>query len=66
MGSYYCLMAGAPDITLDTKQGLTVMEFKEQLEETISEIDQKLLYYFYLHYDCKNLLELNLPRTCFP
>ena len=58
MGSYYCLMAGAPDITLDTKQGFTVQEFKEQLEDIISESDQKLLYYFYLHYDCRNLVKL--------
>ena len=58
MGSYYCLMAGAPDITLDTKQQLTVMEFKEQLEDVISEADQKLLYFFYLQYDCKNLVRL--------
>lgn len=51
-------MAGAPDITLDTKQGFTVLEFKEQLEDIISESDKKLLYYFYLHYDCRNLVKL--------
>lgn len=58
MGSYYCLMAGAPDITLETQQSLSVMEFKEQLEDVITEADQKLLYYFFLHYDCKNLVRV--------
>lgn len=58
MGSYYCLMAGAPDITLESKQTASVLEFKNQLEDIISEADQKLLYYFYLHYDCKNLVKL--------
>ena len=42
-------MAGAPDITLETQQSLSVMEFKEQLADVITEADQKLLYYFFLH-----------------
>lgn len=58
MGSYYCLMAGAPDITLDTRQGQTVMDFKEQLSDIVDKLDEPLLYCFYLRYDCKNLVRL--------
>lgn len=59
MGSYYCLMAGLPDIALeDAKGARTVMEFKEELGEILSKADQKLMFYFYLRYDCLNLVKL--------
>lgn len=59
MGSYYCLMAGLPDISLDdTKAACSVADFKAELEETLSDADKKLLSYFYLKYDCTNLVKL--------
>lgn len=59
MGSYYCLMAGLPDISLDdTKAACSVADFKAELEETLSDSDKKLLSYFYLKYDCTNLVKL--------
>lgn len=59
MGSYYCLMAGLPDISLDdTKAACSVADFKTELEEILSPSDKKLLSYFYLKYDCTNLVKL--------
>lgn len=59
MGSYYCLMAGLPDISLDdTKAACSVADFKTELEEILSLSDKKLLSYFYLKYDCTNLVKL--------
>lgn len=59
MGSYYCLMAGVPDVSLeDSKGARTVASFKEELDEVLSEKDKKLLSYFYLKFDCLNLVKL--------
>lgn len=59
MGSYYCLMAGAPELTLaDTNKGLTVEAFKEELEAHLTETDRKLLFFFFLKYDCRNLVRM--------
>lgn len=59
MGSYYCLMAGVPDITINDKgANYTLDDFKVECEETLSASDRKLLYYFFLRYDCLNLVEL--------
>lgn len=59
MGHYYCLMAGMPDVSLsDTKQARTVGELKEETREILSVQDRKLLYCFFLRYDCLNLVKL--------
>ncbi len=58
MGHYYCLMAGLPEIFLDTKQAKTVGELKEECYDVLSKRDKKLLYYFFLRYDCLNLVKL--------
>ena len=59
MSSYYCLMAGAPDITLDDARGaLSVADFKEELAIQLTEADKKLMSYLYLQYDCQNLVKL--------
>ena len=59
MSSYYCLMAGLPDIALDDSRGAqSVADFKAELEEVLTEADKKLMFYFYLRYDCLNLVKL--------
>ena len=59
MSSYYCLMAGLPDIALDDGRGAqSVADFKAELAEVLTEADKKLMFYFYLRYDCQNLVTL--------
>lgn len=59
MSSYYCLMAGVPDIALDdARSAQPVLTFKEELAEQLTEADQKLMFYLYLRYDCLNLVKL--------
>ncbi len=59
MGNYYCLMAGLPDIDLsDTQPGYSFSELREQCEEALSPADKKLLFFFYLRYDCVNIVKL--------
>ena len=57
MGTYYCLIAGLPDITLDdSKLTYSVAEFREELAGILTEADKKLIDLFYLKYDNKNLM----------
>ena len=59
MANYYCMIAGLPDIDLkDTKPGLSIEEMREQCEEQLTPQDRKLLFYFFLHFDCVNLVKL--------
>ena len=59
MANYYCMIAGLPDIDLqDTKPGLSIEDMREQCEEVLTQQDRKLLFYFFLHYDCVNLVKL--------
>lgn len=59
MSSYYCLMAGLPDIALDGGRGAqSVAAFKEVLDDVLTEADKMLMFYFYLRYDCLNLVKL--------
>ena len=59
MANYYCMIAGLPDIDLkDTKPGLSIEEMREQCEEVLTPGDRKLLFYFFLHFDCVNLVKL--------
>lgn len=59
MGNYYCLMAGLPDIALEkTKAPVTVGSLKEELADVLSDMDQKLMFYFFLEKDCRNLTRL--------
>ena len=60
MANYYCLMAGLPEIHFsDTKPGCDMDEFLEQLQESLTHWDAKLManYYFLLH-DCRNLVAM--------
>jgi len=59
MANYYCMIAGLPDIDLqDTKPGLTIEDMREQCDEVLTKPDRKLLFYFFLHFDCINLVRL--------
>lgn len=59
MGNYYCLMAGLPDISLnDSKKAPTVAELKEECENVLSDSDKKLMSFFFLKYDCQNIVRL--------
>lgn len=59
MANYYCLMAGLPDIRLsDAKPVHSILQLKEELAEVIEPQDEKLLYHFFLRFDCENLVRL--------
>ena len=59
MANYYCMIAGLPDIDLkDAKPGLSIEEMREQCEEVLTPGDRKLLFYFFLRFDCVNLVKL--------
>jgi hypothetical protein len=55
--NYYHLIAGLPDLSFeDSKMAFTVEEFKQHLEEILSNSDKKLLCDLFLKYDNDNLL----------
>ena len=58
MANYYCLMAGVPDIDIKNadKPQISLDVFWEQLQETITEKDRKIIFYFFLKNDCINLV----------
>jgi len=59
MANYYCMIAGLPDINLeDANPGMSLEEMREQCEEQLTVLDKKLLFYFFLHFDCINLVKL--------
>lgn len=57
--SYYYLVAGLPDLILDnTKKGLALSAFIDDISEQINEKDISLLSLFRLPFDNKNLINL--------
>ena len=57
MSKYYCLIAGLPSLSPDdTKLTGSVSEFKAELDIALSAQDQKLMRWFYLKFDNRNLL----------
>lgn len=57
MGKYYCLIAGLPNIALeDTKLAYSVAEFGNELSGILTSRDKKLIDWFYLKFDNRNLL----------
>lgn len=53
------MIAGLPDIDLqDTKPGMSIEDMREQCEEQLTPQDKKLLFYFFLRFDCVNLVKL--------
>lgn len=52
-------MAGLPDIQLsDAKPQLNLLQLKEELAPVIDPKDEQLLYYYFLRFDCENLVRL--------
>lgn len=59
MSTYYCLVAGLPDISLDDgKLSYSVSEFKAELYPDLSAQDRKLIDLFYLKFDNTAILKL--------
>lgn len=57
MAKYYYLIAGLPEISLDdTKQPLTVADFRIEANSNLNKKDKKIIDLFYLKYDNKNLI----------
>lgn len=57
MGSYYCLIAGLPEIEFEeNKLKIELLKFKEELRESLSQEDYKLIKLFYSKFDNENLL----------
>ncbi|MDR2469383.1 MAG: DUF2764 domain-containing protein [Tannerella sp.] len=54
---YYYLIAGLPDISIDDdKLPFTVLEFRDELDNSLSATDRKLMHLFFLKFDNRNLL----------
>lgn len=59
MSTYYCLVAGFPDISLDDgKLSYSVSDFKAELYPDLSAQDRKLIDLFYLKFDNTAILKL--------
>ncbi len=59
MANYYCLMAGLPDLNLnDAKPACRLEQMKEDCEEVLTTKDRKLMTFFYLKWDCMNIVRL--------
>lgn len=59
MSTYYCLVAGLPDISLDDgKLSYSVSDFKAELYPDLSAQDRKLIDLFYLKFDNMAILKL--------
>ena len=57
------MMAGLPEINLsDSMPSVSLQEVREQCEEVLNKADKQLLYYYYLHWDCQNIVKL--LNTC--
>lgn len=59
MSTYYCLVVGLPDISLDDgKLSYSVSDFKTELYPDLSAQDRKLIDLFYLKFDNTAILKL--------
>ena len=59
MANYYNLITGLPDILMDDcKSPYTINQFKELCEESLNKSDKNILYYFFLKFDCLNIVAL--------
>ena len=59
MSTYYCLVAGLPDISLDDgKLSYSVSDFRAELYPDLSAQDRKLIDLFYLKFDNTAILKL--------
>ena len=59
MAAYYCLMAGAPSLALDSSPApITTAQFRQDLDEEITPPDARLLSYLYMQQDALNTAAL--------
>ena len=59
MANYYNLITGLPDLMIDDgRPTYSVDQFKELCEESLTQKDKQLLYYFFLRFDCLNVVTL--------
>ena len=59
MANYYNLITGLPDILLgEGKASYSVSEFRNMCNELLTEADKRIIYYFFLKYDCLNIARL--------
>lgn len=60
MAEYYCLMAGAPELSPDMRggEGLSVEDFWQQCQESLTGADLRRVAVFFLQQDCRNLARL--------
>lgn len=59
MSSYYCLVAGLPDILFDgSKTAYSVDRFREEIYPLLSPADAKCIDLFFLAWDNENILKL--------
>ena len=59
MSKYYCLIAGLPSLSPDdTKITYSVTDFKSALAPILTERDRRLMRWFYLKFDNRNLLSV--------
>ena len=53
------MVAGLPEINLsDRTSSISLQDVREQCEEVLSKADKMLLFYFYLYWDCRNVVKL--------
>ena len=59
MAEYYCLMAGAPDLSLEQRPApISPQQFREQWQEVADARDRGVLAYLFLRQDCLNMAVL--------
>lgn len=59
MANYYYLIAGLPDLRLgDARPERSMLQLKEEMEDQLADNDRKLLFYYFLRFDCENLVRL--------
>lgn len=51
-------MTGLPDIKLDSPLPISFADMREELEQNLTSSDAKLISYFFMENDCKNLVKL--------
>ena len=55
-------MAGLPELNLsDTRPGYSISAMRDELQAEIGRRDERLLFFLFLHHDCRNLVAL-LPN----
>lgn len=59
MSSYYCLVAGLPDIVFDgSKTTFTIERFREEIYSSLTPADAKCIDLFFLAWDNENIMKI--------